>query len=308
MRGVLLTNMGGPESQKELKVFLSRMFNDPFILPYGNAVRKLLAWIISTARYKKSWKKYELIGGSPLVESMRKTTKALQAELGNSYLVKYAFSYSNPDISHSLAEFKTQGISEITVIPLYPQSSYTTTSSVLSDLKKVTDNDPFFKLTVQGEFYNHPGFISFWVKNIQKHVDATEIINPTLVFSAHSIPEYHILNGDTYQENTLKSAALIADKMGYHYEAAFQSGMRRGTWIGPDVKEHLKLLAEEGIDNLVLIPISFVHENLETRFDLDLELLPYAKEVLGFSNVSRVQLPEADPLFISMLAEIVQKK
>jgi ferrochelatase len=307
MRGVLLVNMGGPESPEELKVFLSRMFRDPAILPFGKTVRYLLAFIISRSRYRKSWKKYELIGGTPLVHSTVKTATALQSILGESFVVKHAFSYSSPDIADTLNVFKKEGISKIHVIPLYPQSSFTTTSSVKADIMKVTDKDPFFDLTVQEEFYTHPDFTAFWAFQIQKHIKEHGIENPTLVFSAHSIPENLVLKGDTYPTGIINSAAFIAENLGFHYEAAFQSGMKRGKWIGPDVREHLRTMKEEGIDDLVVIPISFVHENLETKYDLDHELIPYAKEVLGFKHVSRVKLPEADLLFVNMLVDLVLK-
>ncbi len=306
MKGVLLVNMGGPESPEELKKFLSRMFKDPHILPYGKPVRTLLSFIISNARYRKSWKKYELIGGTPLVKATGKTADALQSLLGNDYKVKYAFSYSIPDIQDSLKDFKKEGIADIIVVPLYPQASFTTTSSVIADVEEVTGNDPFFKVKVQGEFFDHPEYIAFWIQLIRDHLGKSNIVDPTLVFSAHSIPEYHIANGDTYASSIVNSAALIATELGLPYEAGFQSGMRRGRWIGPDVKEHLKLLREEGIENLVLIPISFVHENLETLYDLDVDIIPYAKETLGFSNVSRVNLPESDPQLVKMLAELIK--
>ncbi len=301
----MLVNMGGPESPEELKMFLSRMFKDPYILPYGKPVRNLLSFIISRARYRKSWKKYEMIGGTPLVRSTRKTADSLQTLLGDAFTVKFAFSYSLPDIQSCLNAFKKDNIQDITVVPLYPQSSLTTTSSVIADIKKVTDNDQFFKIKVQGEFYSHPGYIAFWINNIQRHLDKIKIEDPTLVFSAHSIPEYNISNGDTYASSIVNSAALIATEMELQYEAAFQSGMRSGKWIGPDIKEHLKIMREEGIDNLVLVPISFVHENLETLYDLDMDIVPYAMDTLGFTHVSRVNLPEIDPVLVSMLAELI---
>jgi len=308
MKGVLLVNMGGPESPEELKIFLSRMFKDPAILPYGKVTRNLLSFLISRSRYKKSWKKYQLIGGTPLVASTIQTVEALQVALGDSYSVRYAFSYSNPNIGKTLTDFRKEGIGDVTVIPLYPQSSHTTTSSVTRELSNFTAGDPFFKIAVVEEFYRHPGFVIFWTGLIKKHIEENAIAEPTLVFSAHSIPEYHVLQGDTYPTGIVNSAALIAEKMGYHYEAAFQSGMKRGAWVGPDVREHLKILAEEQIDNLVLIPISFVHENLETLYDLDQDLIPFAKDSLGIKNVSRVKLPPADPLFISLLVDLVQMK
>ena len=306
MRGLMIVNMGGPESPEELKIFLSRMFRDQRILPYGKTVRNLLSFIISNARYRKSWKKYALIGGTPLVMATRKTAEAVQSELGNSWKVKYAFSYSNPDIKTCLESFKSEGISDISLVPLYPQASYTTTGSVIDDVNSVTTEDSFYHVKVQEEFYNHPGYIKFWVQLIKDHLIKYQIVDPTLVFSAHSIPEYHIANGDTYASSIVSSAALIATELGLPYEAGFQSGMRRGTWIGPDVKDHLKTLHEEGFDNLVLIPISFVHENLETKYDLDRDIVPYALETLGFSHVSRVNLPEVDPNLVKLLCEMVK--
>ncbi len=113
MKGVMLVNMGGPGSREELRLFLSRMFKDPFILPYGKTVRNILSCLISSLRYKKSWKKYELIGGTPLVRSTEKTVASLQSALGDDCAVKYAFSYTMPDISACLNSFRREGISEI---------------------------------------------------------------------------------------------------------------------------------------------------------------------------------------------------
>jgi len=302
----MLVNMGGPQSPEELKKFLSRMFLDPYILPYNRIVRSLLSFVISRSRYKKSWDKYQIIGGTPLVRSTIQTANALQEFLRTDFEVKYAFSYSSPDIAKTLNDFKEERVREIIVIPLYPQSSYTTTTSVKAEIQKITDRDPFFNVRIREEFYSHPWFIDFWVQNITRHLNEYQIQNPTLVFSAHSIPKYNVLKGDTYATGIINSASLIADKLGLQYEVAFQSGMRKGTWVGPDVKEHLGIMAGEGIDNLVLIPISFIHENLETRYDMDWDILPYAKEVLQYKNVTRVQLPDADPLLIGMLADLVQ--
>lgn len=307
LKGVLLVNMGGPESPEELRNFLSNMFMDPCILPYGKPVRFLLSRLISRLRYQKSWLKYEQIGGTPLVRATVATCRALQSVLGEGYAVSHAFSYSEPSIAAAIEAMKAAQIREIIVLPLYPQASHTTTVSVKREVVQAGKRNPLLNISFVEEFYAHPGFVDFWANIIDRHLERCQIDYPTLVFSAHAIPEYHVTNGDGYATAVVNSAALIAERIGVCYEVAFQSGMRRGKWIGPDVREHLALLASEGVDDIVLVPISFVHENLETKYDLDVELIPYAKEKLGIQRISRVQLPETDPFLVGLLAQLVQK-
>ena len=307
MKGVLLVNMGGAASPKELKIFLARMFKDPFILPFGKVGRTLLSFIISNTRYKKSWKKYELIGGSPIIDSTEKTVISLQKVLGQDFIVKKAFSYSAPLIKDSIQSFINDGIKEVTVIPLYPQASISTTSSVEKDINDAVSLNKDIKINFVKEFYFKDGFVNFWSENIDNHIKKQNYSNPYLMFSAHSIPENLIEKGDTYSETIKASSKAIAEKLGINYEVAFQSGMKTGVWIGPDSKDRLKVLAENGKDEIVIIPISFVNENLETLYDLDHDTIPYAKNILKISNISRVEIPVADPEFIKLLLYIIEE-
>ena len=159
MTGVLLVNMGGPGSLKEMKIFLARMFKDPYILPFRKNARHFLSFIISNTRYRKSWKKYKLIGGTPIIRATQKTVDYLQRELKDQYKVKMAFSYSSTKIEDSLLAFKNEGIKNITIIPLYPQASFSTTSSVSADVVKVTSRDKEFTIRFVKEFYQHQGFV-----------------------------------------------------------------------------------------------------------------------------------------------------
>jgi ferrochelatase len=306
MTGVLLINMGGPGSQQEMKRFLANMFRDPFILPFSKPVRRLLSYVISTSRYKKSWKKYLAIGGTPIISATQKTVDALQFALSDSYKVRMAFSYSSPSIEDSLLAFKQEAINQITIIPLYPQAGLSTTSSVSADVAKVISKHKELKITFVEEFYQHPGFVQFWSELITNHIAANQYKHPLLMFSAHSIPTYLIDKGDTYPGAIEKSALLIAQSVGAGFDCAYQSGMRRGKWLTPDVKVRLKELSETGSKEIVIIPISFVNENLETLYDIDLEIIPYAKKELGMKAISRVTIPEAHPLFIQLLVDLVK--
>ena len=307
MKGILLVNMGGANSPKELKVFLARMFKDPFILPMGKLVRTLLSFIISNTRYKSSWKKYELIGGSPIIEATQTTINALQNVLGDAFNVKMAFSYSSPYIKESLHAFLREGINDVTVIPLYPQASISTTTSVEADVNAAVEEYSNLKITFVKEFYKNDLFIRFWANLILNHIKENKLTNPYLVFSAHSIPMNLVEKGDTYPKAIEESSKLIADKAKLKFEFAFQSRMK-GKWVGPDTKDSLKKIAETTKDlDIILIPISFVNENLETLYDLDHDIIPFAKEELKINKITRVNIPVADAQFISLLENIIEK-
>ncbi|MEI6695687.1 MAG: ferrochelatase [Bacteroidota bacterium] len=307
MKGILLVDMGGAANPPELKKFLARMFNDPFIIPLGKLGRAFLSFFISNTRYKKSWKKYEMIGGSPIIEATRQTVISLQKELGENYNVKLAFSYSKPLIKESLALFINEHIFDVTVIPLYPQSSFSTTYSVENDVNSVLEENKNLKINFIKEFYAMDAFVDFWSGLILNHLEKENYLHPYLLFSAHSIPTFMANNGDTYPKAIEESAKLIAKKTGLNFEFAYQSRMK-GKWIGPDTKDSLKKLAEQGKDEILIIPISFVNENLETMFDLDHDIIPFAKTELGIKNISRAAIPVANQTFINLLKDIIEKK
>lgn len=305
MKGVLLINMGGPLSLRELKQFLTNMFMDPCILPLIKPLRYLLSKIISNARYKKSWEKYKMIGGTPIISSTEKIAKRLGNRLNSQYSVRTAFSYSSPLIRDSMLAFKNEGIKEITVVPLYPHPGYSTTSSVKADVNKFVSGNKDLHVVIIKEFYRHDGFIRFWSEIISQHILERQYTHPFLLFSAHSIPFSFVLKGDVYPEAVKESAKMIAGNIGIEYDLAYQSGMQNGEWLNPDSKQKLKELAALGISEIVMVPISFVSENLETLYDLDCDIIPYSVSELGIKAVSRVNIPEAHDLFIRLLADLV---
>ena len=305
MKGVLLVDMGGAKSPRELKLFLKRMFKDPYILPLGKLGRQFLSYYISNTRYRKSWKKYKLIGGSPIIEATRQTMLALQEKLPEDFKVRYAFSYSSPLIKESMDAFMAEGIHEITVLPLYPQGCFSTTKSVEHDVNKVVAKNPQLKIHITKEFYQNKDFVDYWSNLILNHAYQHKLDKPLLLFSAHSIPTYLVEKGDTYPAAIEASAKAIANHLGFEYEVAYQSGMKRGTWLTPDIDTVLRQLAVKWKDQIVIIPISFLNENLETLYDIDHEIVPFGKKFLRFSHISRVALPVADCLLIKMFADLV---
>ena len=230
---------------------------------------------------------------------------ALQNELPDTFKVKVAFSYTSPLIHESLASFNNEGVNDVIVIPLYPQASHTTLS-VVSDANNAVKRFPGMKLKFINEFYQHESFLKFWAKNIHDHIIKNKYCSPYLIFSAHSIPKHMVDKGDTYPKTIDECAKNIAHKLGFEYECAYQSRIKGSTWIGSEIKERLKELAASRKDEIILIPISFVNENLETLYDLDEDIIPYSKKELGIKKISRINIPEADPLFIQLLADIIR--
>ena len=305
MTGVILVNMGSPTSQKEMKHFLFHMFCDPAILPFQGLQRYLIAFLISRIRYRSSWKKYILIGKSPLKESMNAMEVALSVELGNEYRVTSAYSYSLPTIRKAVEDFIKKGITTIKVIPMYPQSSFSTTGSVRIALSKAENKHPDIRITVSEAFSGDKSFTAYWVSLIHETIKEKGYDHPVLLFSAHAIPVYQVEKGDTYVDEIKATAFCIAKACGLPYRISYQSKIGKVKWVGPDTKEKLKEMNDEGTDQVVLIPISFINENLETLYDLDTEIIPYGKNSLGFKNICRVNLPFTHPMLIETFRKLV---
>lgn len=307
MTGVLLINMGSPLSKKEMRQFLFNMFCDKAILPFPKVPRTLLAFMISTFRHSGSWKKYQQIGGSKLKESMKLINEQLASEIGKDYMVTSAYSYSKPGIQQGVESLRDKGIKDIRVITMYPHSAYSTTESVKTDLARIQQKYPELKMTELGTYGENELFINYWVDNIQKAIDKYGYKHPTLVFSAHAIPQYNVDDGDTYVEEIKTSARLISEKLGVTHRVAFQSKIGRIKWVDPDTKDCLKAMKAEGIDEIMLVPISFTNENLETAYDQGCEIVPYGQNELGFQYICRVEIPASHPELIAILKNLLAK-
>lgn len=305
MIGVLLINMGSPENIWDVRLFLRLMFMDKKIIPAPYIVRKFLSLYISTTRYKKSWEKYKKIGGSPLKNDTEKIAFLLQESLGNKFNVKIAFSYSKPFIKNSILELINEGISDIIAIPLYPQRSITTTDSVVFEINKTIELFKQVNIKIINEFYSNHLFVDFWKEAINYHIIKHNLNNPLLLFSAHSIPNSFIKKGDSYKYAVEESSRLIAESLGLNYKLSYQSGMNSKTWLGPDTNDVINKLALTNEKEIVLIPISFVSENLETLLDIDQVIIRNFKKKYPLINLSRVKIPVANKKFNELLKELV---
>jgi protoporphyrin/coproporphyrin ferrochelatase len=168
MKHILLANMGAPNSLTEMRTFLKSMFMDKSILYAPKFVRVIVSSLISTLRYRSSWQKYELIGGSSLQASMQHMAADLQCLLGDNYEVESVYAYSAPFIEPKLIELAQKTNEEICIISMYPQASYSTTGSVQMSIDKVKAIYPNLNVRFVEDYFAHPLFVDYWSELIVK--------------------------------------------------------------------------------------------------------------------------------------------
>jgi protoporphyrin/coproporphyrin ferrochelatase len=316
--GVLLLNLGGPDKLEDVRPFLYNLFSDPEIIRLPSPLLQApLAWLISTLRFKKSQENYKKIGGgSPLRRITEAQGQALRSQLqqnGQDVNVYIGMRYWNPFTEEAIAQIKRDKIEELVVLPLYPQFSISTTGSSFRLLNRIWQRDPELqkiKYTVVPSWYDNAGYLQAMANLIASKLD--QVKNPSeahIFFSAHGVPVSYIEEaGDPYQKEIETCAALIMQKLNRPnpYKLAYQSRVGPVEWLQPYTDVAIVELAEQGVKELVVVPISFVSEHIETLEEIDMEYREIAEHA-GIETFARVPAPDTDPTFIQALADVVTK-
>ncbi len=306
---VILLNMGGPDSLDAVEPFLYNLFSDHDIIQIPRLIQKPVAWIISKTRAKKTKHYYEYMGGkSPQKEQTLKQAYFLQKALGNNYKVVVAMRYWHPFTEEALNQLKDEEIDKIILLPLYPQYSKTTTGSSFNEfyrqLKKFNKRGFFKNIPVVKieSYHNHPLFIKAWANLIKKSVPDDDYY---FLFSAHSLPEKIIKEGDPYKSQVEETVKLVMENFpNISYSISYQSKVGPVKWLEPMTDEEIIRLAKSGIKKLAIIPITFVSEHSETLYELDKQYKALAKEH-GVNSYIRVPTLQTEPLFIETLKDLV---
>jgi ferrochelatase len=315
--GVLLLNLGGPERLEDVRPFLFNLFSDPEIIriPFS-WMQKPLAWLISTSRARKSQDNYrEIGGGSPLRRITEEQAQALETTLrqrGQDVQVYIGMRYWYPFTEEAIARIKRDQIEKLVILPLYPQFSISTSGSSFRLLEKIWDDDPVLQrmdYTVIPSWYNSPGYLQAMADLIAQQLD--QCPNPDGVhvfFSAHGVPVSYVEEaGDPYQREIEDCTALIMKTLNRPnaHTLAYQSRVGPVEWLKPYTEDAIQELAEQGINNLVVVPISFVSEHIETLQEIDMEYREIAEEA-GIEHFQRVPALNTHPIFIDDLASLVE--
>ncbi len=314
--GVLLLNLGGPDQLEDVGPFLFNLFADPEIirLPF-TWLQKPLAWFISTRRTTTSQANYKQIGGgSPLRRITEEQAQALKHrlnELGNEAYTYVGMRYWHPFTEEAIARIKRDQIDKLVILPLYPQFSISTSGSSFRLLERIWREDPKLaqiEYTVIPSWYKQPNYLRAMADliagELQKFSDPDKA---HIFFSAHGVPRSYVEEaGDPYQQEIEECTSLIMQTLGRPnpHTLAYQSRVGPVEWLQPYTEDALNELGAKGVKDLVVVPISFVSEHIETLQEIDIEYREVAEKA-GIHNFRRVPALNTHPLFIQSLADLV---
>lgn len=306
---VVLLNLGGPEALEDVEPFLYNLFSDRKIIRLGpKLLQKPIARFIAWRRAPKSKKSYALIGGgSPLLSLTRQQGAALEKELREigDFTVVMAMRYWKPFARETLQKLADQKISKIIALTLYPHFSKATTGSSLDDLQEVASSfDWPFEISEIRAWPDQHDYVTCLAENIKAGLDQFAGKKVQLVYSAHSLPVKFIEEGDPYLEDMDKTISAVEKSTGIKGALCFQSRSGPVEWLSPSTPDALKELAGKGCKNVLMVPISFVSDHVETLCEIDIEYREMAEE-LGI-NLQRTESLNVMPRFISGLKSLVE--
>ncbi len=312
LTGVVLLNMGGPDSLNAVRPFLFRLFSDRDLipLPAGAVTQPLFAWIVSGLRARKVRRYYEEIGGgSPigaLTEAQRGSLETALRGAGLNCKVYVAMRYWHPLARHAALDMKEDGVSRAVALPLYPQYCGATTGSSLKDLARwLRRAGCTFPVTEVRSYPDHPKYVAALTETVSRAIGEAGRDGAFLLFSAHGVPQSLIDGGDPYRDETERTVAAVMQSFpGIPHSLSWQSRAGRAVWLSPDTVDEVTRLAREGVRKLIVVPVSFVSDHIETLHELDIRLAAHAKE-MGIQSFLRAPAMNDSPRFIDALKEIV---
>jgi len=306
--GVILLNLGGPEKLEDVEPFLFNLFSDRKIIRLGpRFMQKFIARRIARKRAPISRESYRLIGGgSPLAKTTMAQGTALEKMLADSgnFRVDMAMRYWPPHAGETLAKMAAAGVRRLVGLTLYPHYSIATTGSSVDDLREAAARNAHqFELALVEAWPDQPAYIGCLAKNIKAGLQKFGADPVELVYSAHSLPKKFIDEGDPYLDHMARTIRAVEAATGVKGHLCFQSRSGPVEWLAPSTPEMMEELAAGGAKNLLLVPISFVSDHVETLYEIDIQYRQLA-EGMGL-RLERVESLNVQEDFIRGLRELV---
>jgi ferrochelatase len=310
-RGILLLNFGGPWTISDVKPFLYRLFSNPRVLVgVPTPFRQALAFTIAQVKGRSSKKSYRKIGGgSPQLKWTAIQAHGLRQLMPKDDVrVEIGMRSSEPSIETALRQLKFWGANELILLPLFPQFSTTTTATCFDAVKEILEKLHWQPAIRQvNNWPDHPAYISLLRSTLDQALcEATAENNKSVhvLFSAHSLPMKIVERGDPYPDDIARTVRAVTSDLKYPWTLAFQSRNGKLPWLQPYIEDEIKRLSDNGIETLVIVPISFVSDHIETLFELD-HLYADLSRKYGIKNYYRARCFNDDANFPRVLQSII---
>lgn len=311
--GLVLLNMGGPDSLRAVRPFLYNLFSDRDLiqLPAGALLQKPFAFMISRFRAPKAKLNYASIGSkSPLLEWTDKQAVGIARELGEQVKPFVAMRYWKPRAEECLRRMKQDGIEQAVVLSMYPHYTNATTGSSLKDFEATAKRIyPDLNYTVISEWYDWPAYLDSLASRIREGLEKFhELVRDEIpiLFSAHALPQKFIDDGDPYLDHVTATVRGVMERFDEHpWRLGFQSRTGPVQWMEPDTLDVLDQLGAEQVSGALIVPISFVSDHIETLQEIDYEMRMHA-EAIGLSRFERAPSLNDHPDFLQALAALVR--
>jgi ferrochelatase len=311
---VVLFQLGGPDSLEAIEPFLYNLFCDPDIIdfPFARVARRPLARMIATRRARHVARHYAEIGGkSPLLEHTRRQAEALERVLQAECdaRVAVAMRYWHPLTEEAVRAMEQHAPEQLVLLPLYPQYSRTTTGSSFHEWERQFHPNGWNpRVHFIREFYRDGAYLDAVVQAIDRSL--REFPAPAevdMVFSAHSVPVSVIEGGDPYQQQIEETTELVWQRGAWpaRRHLCYQSKVGASKWLRPAMHETIRRIAAEGGRQVLVVPVSFVSDHVETLHEIDREHREQARG-LGIAEFRMMPGLNDSPAFVNALAGLVR--
>ena len=310
--GLVLLNMGGPDSLDAVRPFLYNLFSDRDLiqLPAGALLQKPFAWLISRLRAPKVRVNYASIGGrSPLLEWTEKQAHGAARQLGDHVKPYVAMRYWTPRADECLKKMKEDGIRQAVILSMYPHYTNATTGSSIKDFERAAARlYPELDYTIIREWYDWPDYLDALANRIREGLEKFhELVRDEIpiVFSAHALPQKFIDEGDPYLDHVLCTVRGVMERFDNRpWKLGFQSRTGPVKWMEPDTLDVLEQLGQEKAPGALIVPISFVSDHIETLEEIDFEFRMHAEKV-GLPRFERTPSLNDHEDFLKALGSLV---